>query len=692
MSLARAGLHLAALSSFTIAWRYFEPLSHGSEIVVEHSATRLDLILFVLLLVLGPPALLVVLEAAAGLVSMQLREALHLAFVGGFLALFAWQVLDDLGTSDAVIAVIGLPLAAATALAYHRRETVRSFVTFLSIGPVLMVVFFLGISPMRALVLSGEGSAPVRDLPPGPPVVMIVLDELPVMSLMDGNGRVDPVRYPNFARFSRDATWYRAATTVGDLTPVAVPPLLTGNTARHGELPVEANHPDSLFRLLGGTYRLRVLEWTTYLCSASACPTQVGRSFEQRMRSLIGDLSPIPVFPRPIRKRVGRLLRPDVADIRERIRAQAPKGSFRWDVPLPGDERVAAFLRTFDRSEEPTLHYLHLVLPHSPWTLLPDGRRYIDLREHWMDSFGTQWEKDPRATAVAYQRHLLQLEFTDRLLGSILRRVERIGAYDRSLVVLAADHGVSFGAGQKPRIVTAGNVHEIAPVPLMIKSPMQKRGRIDDAFVQTIDVLPTIADELGVRLPWRTEGRPAARVGRSPGPRTLWHWSMDGGVRFEPGAVERRRAVVLRRKLRLFGKGDETRRMYALGGHSKLLGRRVDRLTVAERGRITATLDEPERFRSVVPDGPEVPAVVSGLVRGGTGVQRRIAVAVNGAIATTAWTLRSGQDEYYTSVLPPSTLRPGQNSVGVFAISGRGHDLRLVPLLRGEARPSTPRP
>ena len=132
--------------------------------------------------------------------------------------------------------------------------------------------------------------------------------------------------------------------------------------------------------------------------------------------------------------------------------------------------------------------------------------------------------------------------------------------------------------------------------------------------------------------------------------------------------------------------------MYALGGHPGLLGRRVDRLNVAAPGRVTATLDAPERFRSVVPDGREVPAVVSGHVRGGTGVQRRIAIAVNGAIATTAWTLRSGQDEYYTAVLPPSTLRQGRNSIGVFAISGRGHGLRLVPLLRGEARPSTPRP
>ena len=132
--------------------------------------------------------------------------------------------------------------------------------------------------------------------------------------------------------------------------------------------------------------------------------------------------------------------------------------------------------------------------------------------------------------------------------------------------------------------------------------------------------------------------------------------------------------------------------MYALGGHSKLLGRRVDRLNVAAPGRVTATLDAPERFRSVVPDGPEVPAVVSGRVGGATGVQRRVAIAVNGAIASTAWTLRSGQDEYYTAVLPPSTLRPGHNSVGVFAISGRGHDLRLVPLLRGEGPSFTPRP
>ena len=41
------------------------------------------------------------------------------------------------------------------------------------------------------------------------PVVVVVLDELPVASLMDGLGRVDAATFPNFGRLARRSTWYR---------------------------------------------------------------------------------------------------------------------------------------------------------------------------------------------------------------------------------------------------------------------------------------------------------------------------------------------------------------------------------------------------------------------------------------------------------------------------------------------------
>ena len=58
---------------------------------------------------------------------------------------------------------------------------------------------------------------------------------------------------------------------------------------------------------------------------------------------------------------------------------------------------------------------------------------------------------------------------------------------------------------------------DIASMPLFVKYPHERTGRIDDRMARTIDVVPTIARALGTRLPWRAEGRPLQDV---PAPAT----------------------------------------------------------------------------------------------------------------------------------------------------------------------------
>ena len=90
--------------------------------------------------------------------------------------------------------------------------------------------------------------------------------------------------------------------------------------------------------------------------------------------------------------------------------------------------------------------------------------------------------------------------------------LRRSGQYDRSLVVVMADHGVSFTPGSPHRAVRASNLPEIASIPLFIKGPGQRRGRVVNTNVRSIDVLPTIAARLGTHLPWSTDGRSADRA------------------------------------------------------------------------------------------------------------------------------------------------------------------------------------
>ena len=125
-----------------------------------------------------------------------------------------------------------LPLAAAlgaaAAFAYVRGPLLGSILTVLSPAPLVFLALFLVGSDVSKLVLpQDDAEASSAGVSRAAPVVMLVLDEFRVPTLMDRNHRIDPVRFPNLAKLSRESTWYRNATTVADQTTRAVPALLT---------------------------------------------------------------------------------------------------------------------------------------------------------------------------------------------------------------------------------------------------------------------------------------------------------------------------------------------------------------------------------------------------------------------------------------------------------------------------------
>jgi arylsulfatase A-like enzyme len=93
----------------------------------------------------------------------------------------------------------------------------------------------------------------------------------------------------------------------------------------------------------------------------------------------------------------------------------------------------------------------------------------------------------------------------DELVGELTAQLKRTGVFDRALIVVTADHGVSFLAGDSRRNVDASNIGEIAGVPLLIKAPGQRHGRIVDSAATTEDILATIGTALGAR--WRSGGQ-----------------------------------------------------------------------------------------------------------------------------------------------------------------------------------------
>lgn len=102
------------------------------------------------------------------------------------------------------------------------------------------------------------------------------------------------------------------------------------------------------------------------------------------------------------------------------------------------------------------------------------------------------------------------LAYVDREVGFLRQTLEQAGLWDRTLVILSADHGE--GLQEHGWIGHMKQVHEEAThVPLIVHYPAGKgpRGSRVKDVVSLLDLAPTIADALGVTIP------PGTFVGRS---------------------------------------------------------------------------------------------------------------------------------------------------------------------------------
>ena len=600
-----------------------------------------------------------------------------LVLVALIVAGFALPPAGDAVGGSALAIPLALLVGAGAAALYARVSGVRSFVTVLSAAPLVVLLLFLVVSPVRGLLFPSEAGGAVA----GPsrsavPIVLVVLDELPQSTLADAEGRIDAELFPSFARLARESTWYRNATTVNDSTAAAIPAQLTGEQPRAGQLPTTRDHPRSLFTLFERSHELTVVEPITAVCPARLCD-DVRPGTMDRLRSLESDLEVVvqqQLLPADLREGLpavdqvweGFEATPvnDSAEFRRgaNLRRDVLAGLAR-DDPAAGFERAIGALE--DHGSRPPLVFLHSTLPHGPWRYLPDGRRYpIEGREYpgvangnWT---GPQWQADQ-----GFQRHVLQAQYVDRLLGRLLDALHARNRFDDAVIVVTADHGASFTTGEPRRPANAANVGVIAPVPFFVKLPRQRDGRVDDRTVRTIDVLPTIAKAAGVRLPWKADGIPADERGVDPqAPIDISHMG-------EPVLTEALGSVLAKRRAREEVEARLLRDgVYAIGPRPDLIGRRA---ALASAGKPVMV----DRTNGVLPSFVGGP--VEGIVP-----DTPLAVAVNGRVRATTRAYRDDGRTRFAALVPSSSLREGRNVVSVFEARAGGGLRPLDWPARGE--------
>ena len=222
-------------------------------------------------------------------------------------------------------------------------------------------------------------------------------------------------------------------------------------------------------------------------------------------------------LPRPLRKKGSRYRSPTLFRNGQRLRGTAEKY---------GPDLVTDFICEFieRKKDQPFLVYYPMLLTHAPFTPTP---------------LSADWGVDHSSREpVEYFREMVS--YMDRMVGKIVRKLDDEGLREKTLVLVTGDNGTdrrlssplpSRGVirGGKGTMKDAGNrVAFVANWPGVIEP-----GTVVDAPIGFADVLPTIAEVTGSKLPAAMDGESLVSLmkGDSSGARAWMFQSYAKGSR-----------------------------------------------------------------------------------------------------------------------------------------------------------------
>jgi hypothetical protein len=337
-----------------------------------------------------------------------------------------------------IVSLVTVTLAIVTLLAWPAafgRFVRRVLVLVSPVSLVVLVTLMLSARTNTAVQIDHAPADAASDRACAP-VLALLFDELSFYYVYDEDDHIRP-ELQALSRFGSQATHYLAVAAPGRETLDALPSFLAARRVREIEvrdvgvmergaeselLPFDAGRPDGLF----GT--ARALGFTTeiggyYLayCDLLAGVVDVCRSRSFYNVSSPGDFSiadpvstTVVLWPR--QSPFGLLKHPAFArHQREMV------------------EELTAFARRPIRQTPPTFRFVHFSIPHLPFVF---------------DAEGFDPPFDPLMTVPddAYAR---QVEYVDRLFGELMDGLRSEGTFDKTTVVVLADHGYRFGGRER---------------------------------------------------------------------------------------------------------------------------------------------------------------------------------------------------------------------------------------------------
>jgi len=689
------------LSTIAIAQPMLDLYGKNLPVFSSAKVSRYEISVFAFIFVVFPVLVACLLEFIGRIIHPQLGLWIRRLILGIFGAIFLLTVLRQSGVGNPVL-VFTAALLSGGGLVWliASKKWAKTFVAYLAfVAPLVTGVFVYNTQDLlfpntlpNTLPIASTKSTNVGSSGK-PPVVLIVIDEAPLFSLLDAEGEINKERFPHLAQLSEETTWHRNAIAVSNWTAQAVPAIFTSLFPKQGDLPLSSVHPKNIFTALASTYPLNVYEPITSLCPSYLCKSVVPigeRWNTARFRNFMRDALVVfghRILPESLRNNLPRIdegwggfvennsdeSANNEVERMSRLRAFGVLG------PVYQTNILSELTMQMTTATTPEAYIAHLLVPHRPWRGTPDERVY---RVYSPDVPQDMVPDDLDQRRTIYQRYLLQMGLLDTALGKMISDMKQANVWDDSLVILAADHGLTLETGTKVRkAVFESNeiTDDLYRVPMFIKLPKQKSGGTTNCTVSVLDILPTVLSVTNIDTGWTFDGRDVSTNCPNDMNRKITSPSGAGIFANSIDVLFARSAKYDALVSRLGG----TDRIAAVGRSAALIGQMLE-TNSSDSGVASWSIVELSQFTNVLTQrGARIPVQLKGVMR----LSRQMPanaegiITVNGVAAGVISEIAGAVGEVdFDVIINYQLLTQGTHEVGlVINFDGNGRDLRVGP-------------
>lgn len=387
------------------------------------------------------------------------------------------------------------------------------------------------ISPLRFLIVAcacataplfGANAAAPRSGPPN--ILFIMVDEMR-WNVMSCAGH-PLVQTPNLDRIAREGTRFATAYTVA---PICGPSRYSFFTSRYAHVHGAVDNSEDATPSPGQVLLPVLLQKEGYETAISGklhfSPRGPDYGFDYFWSDRNEGPGKLARWPEHVRAKYGR----DINALRKPGSSPFPDDPLGKDlatVEIDREDtqvfwttgRAEEFLDKRDRAR-PFFLYVSYLEPHSPSLLVEMYRRMFDparmpippLPEKTSSGSKRTADNrhevaDPEIVRHMTAAYLAKVQMVDENIGRLLKRLDRDGLADNTIIVFSADHGNMLGDHGK---WFKGVMHEgSSRIPLLMKVPPAhpaakafNGGKVVHEIVENIDVMPTLMHLIGRPLP-----------------------------------------------------------------------------------------------------------------------------------------------------------------------------------------------